>query len=423
MRVCDHTTMDSSAYRSYPANNENDNSSRGVHPYSPDFLSQRQSSSRNPWRPYVQAGRDVNALALPPIDSPWDTRPPLYPPVPRITHQRQQPASSSYYGSSSPLRDFVPPQASLPQPHSYFGAASTRPITPPSPRSREREALEEELAEEAASARGAALDRETALAEEIDAALNNDDDFSDLEIGSGTASASSEDEDANLSTDLPEEPYGSTTRRRLEATSQPQSTMNPPPPRTSSPSSRLPSQHRVRRRSSTATVASLNNAAVGASSSKRRRTSTTTTGAHNRHAPAPSFSTAKSIEQIDLSNDSDPDDIALSSTLGKQRFDAIASQSASSAIKLASSPHTRGQTKLNTLQCTVCLDTPKDLTATSCGHTFCYACLMDWLIAAERDGGGGRRSNCPACRKPISRVKKGDVIPLEIKVMRRARTK
>jgi len=49
---------------------------------------------------------------------------------------------------------------------------------------------------------------------------------------------------------------------------------------------------------------------------------------------------------------------------------------------------------------------------------------MDWLVAAERDGGGqGRRSNCPACRKPISRVKKGDIIPLEIKVTRRARRK
>jgi len=49
---------------------------------------------------------------------------------------------------------------------------------------------------------------------------------------------------------------------------------------------------------------------------------------------------------------------------------------------------------------------------------------MDWLVAAERDGGGqGRRSNCPACRKPISRVKRGDIIPLEIKATRRARRK
>lgn len=418
--------MESSAHRSYPANNGTDNSNiRPLH-YSPGFLSQRQSPSRDPWRPYVQAGRDVNALALPPIDSPWDTRPPLYPPAPRVTSQRQQPASSSYYGRSSPLRNFVPPETALSPQRSHFITASPRSIAPPSPRSREREALEEELAQEAALAREAAEARETALtgeaalAEEIAAALENDDDFSDLEIDSGTASSRGKGADANFLAEFPKEPYRSITRRRPEPTSQ-QSSMNPPTLRISPSSSRLPPQHRIRRRSSAATVGSLNNAAAGASSSKRRRTSTTTTGAHNRHAPTPNFTTAKSIEQIDLSNDSDPDDIALSSTLGKQRFDAIASQSASSAIKPGSSPLTRGQTKLNTLQCTVCLDTPKDLTATSCGHTFCYACLMDWLIAAERDGGGGRRSNCPACRKTISRVKKGDVIPLEIKVMRRAR--
>jgi hypothetical protein len=46
---------------------------------------------------------------------------------------------------------------------------------------------------------------------------------------------------------------------------------------------------------------------------------------------------------------------------------------------------------------------------------------MDWLVAAEKEAGGGpggRRSNCPACRKPISRNKKGDVVPLEIKLIR-----
>ena len=172
-----------------------------------------------------------------------------------------------------------------------------------------------------------------------------------------------------------------------------------------------PTSTRIHRRtSSNSANTATNNASTSGPSSKRQRTSTT-----NPSQAPPTFSTLKSIEQIDLSQDSDPDNAALSSTLAKQRSDAITSQSNSSR-----NAETAGKSKLNTLQCTVCLDTPTDLTATSCGHTFCYTCLMDWLVAADREaGGGGRRSNCPACRKPISRVKKGDVVPLQIKMMRR----
>jgi len=170
-----------------------------------------------------------------------------------------------------------------------------------------------------------------------------------------------------------------------------------------------PTPSRVHRRtSSNSAHTATNTASTPGPSLKRQRTST----ANQSQAPA-ALSTLKSIEQIDLSQDSDPDNAALSSTLAKQRADAITSQASKNT-------DAAGKSKLNTLQCTVCLDTPTDLTATSCGHTFCYTCLMDWLVAADRDaGGGGRRSNCPACRKPISRVKKGDVVPLQIKVMKR----
>jgi hypothetical protein len=168
----------------------------------------------------------------------------------------------------------------------------------------------------------------------------------------------------------------------------------------------------VRRRSSIARISSDSSSA--GPSTKRRRTSTNTIPTSTPHLrKAPAFNAAKSIEQIDLSQDSDPDTAALTSTLQKQRADAISSQ--------FNNDNGGEKSKLNTLQCTVCLDTPTDLTATSCGHTFCYACLMDWLVAAEKEAGGGpggRRSNCPACRKPISRNKKGDVVPLEIKLIR-----
>lgn len=392
--------------RSYPANN---------HDHSSNSENNHDNSQQSPWQPHVQVGRDVNALALPQfVEAPFDTRPPLYPPSPRSQNQnqRQQHASSSYYGSSSPLRDFVPPQELSLQPYSRLGVLA-RSLSVAQATSRiGAETLAGELAAEA----GRVSRTQAAPLEEYD--------FSDLvEFDLGTLGLDSEEGDVGVIAD----PYrNSTTARSFDLTSHP-STMNPPPRRASPSSSQLPSQHRTRRRSSTATLPSRSNQTTipSQSSSKRRRTSITPTGAHNRTSqPTPTFSTAKSIEQIDLSLDSDPDDIALSSTLGKQRFDAIASQSASSAIKPTTSPNSRGHTKLNTLQCTVCLDTPKDLTATSCGHTFCHSCLMDWLVAAERDGGGqGRRSNCPACRKPISRVKKGDIIPLEIKVTRRARRK
>lgn len=48
------------------------------------------------------------------------------------------------------------------------------------------------------------------------------------------------------------------------------------------------------------------------------------------------------------------------------------------------------------------------------GHLFCHTCLMEALIAGENRGGPGepRRSQCPVCRKNISRTKPTDVIPL-----------
>lgn len=48
------------------------------------------------------------------------------------------------------------------------------------------------------------------------------------------------------------------------------------------------------------------------------------------------------------------------------------------------------------------------------GHVFCHACLMEALIAGEARAGPGepKRSQCPVCRKALSRNKTGDIIPL-----------
>jgi hypothetical protein len=51
------------------------------------------------------------------------------------------------------------------------------------------------------------------------------------------------------------------------------------------------------------------------------------------------------------------------------------------------------------------------------GHLFCHTCLMEALIAGENRTGPHetKRSQCPVCRKSISRTKASDIIPLLLK--------
>ncbi|GME26288.1 zinc finger ring-type protein [Neofusicoccum parvum] len=109
------------------------------------------------------------------------------------------------------------------------------------------------------------------------------------------------------------------------------------------------------------------------------------------------------IEQIDLIDDDTP----LATALQKQRAEQVKAQQESQTG--ADAPP-----RLTSLTCVICMDTPKDLTATACGHVFCHACLMEALIAGEARAGPGepKRSQCPVCRKTLSRNKTGDIIPL-----------
>ena len=72
-------------------------------------------------------------------------------------------------------------------------------------------------------------------------------------------------------------------------------------------------------------------------------------------------------------------------------------QSAASPIKDTdkSKPPSRPPTKLTGMQCTICMDSPHELTATTCGHVFCRECIQGWLGAP---GVHNRVKNCPACR-------------------------
>ena len=110
-----------------------------------------------------------------------------------------------------------------------------------------------------------------------------------------------------------------------------------------------------------------------------------------------------SVNQISLVDDDDNTPHSLAATLRKQRADQIASQSAASPANRqedgAGAPK-KGVTKLTTMTCTVCLDSVTDLTATTCGHAFCRACLMNW-VGTKAAPPQQRRPNCPACRTPL----------------------
>ncbi|KAF4314005.1 Zinc finger RING-type protein [Botryosphaeria dothidea] len=137
------------------------------------------------------------------------------------------------------------------------------------------------------------------------------------------------------------------------------------------------------------------------SSSGRRGSRQGATG-----GPSNAAAEVEEIERIDLLNDDTP----LAEALQKQRAEQVKAQqeSQNGADALP---------RLTTITCVICMDTFKDLTATACGHLFCHECLMEALIAGEARAGPGepKRSQCPVCRKALSRNKTGDIIPILMK--------
>ncbi|EUC33074.1 hypothetical protein COCCADRAFT_97115 [Bipolaris zeicola 26-R-13] len=108
------------------------------------------------------------------------------------------------------------------------------------------------------------------------------------------------------------------------------------------------------------------------------------------------------VEEVDLTENS-----SVQQVLQKQREDVVKAQARPDETF----------TTFNSFNCVICMDNPTDLTATACGHLFCHTCLMEALIAGENRTGPHetKRSQCPVCRKTISRNKPSDVIPLLLK--------
>ncbi|PSN59409.1 hypothetical protein BS50DRAFT_231039 [Corynespora cassiicola Philippines] len=147
-------------------------------------------------------------------------------------------------------------------------------------------------------------------------------------------------------------------------------------------------------------------------SNARRKRPSPTPGPSSKRLKRPDGSAAATkarttppadIDAIDLSDEKGP----VHHVLQKQREEAVKAQQR---------PDDKATT-FNTFTCVICMDTPKDITATSCGHLFCHTCLMEALIAGENRSGPNepKRSQCPVCRKFINRNKASDIIPLLMK--------
>ncbi|KAF2817676.1 uncharacterized protein BDZ99DRAFT_513904 [Mytilinidion resinicola] len=161
----------------------------------------------------------------------------------------------------------------------------------------------------------------------------------------------------------------------------------------SSPSSPPPNPRRAPKRN-TALHSSPESVEGPSTKRHRRNDGTSSRVSGTRDSP---------IEEVDLIDD-DNDKTVLQNALQKQRLEQVKAQERPAEKPL----------KMSTLTCVICMDTPTDITATSCGHLFCHACLMEALIAGENRSGvpEPRRSQCPVCRKLINRTKTADIIPL-----------
>lgn len=141
------------------------------------------------------------------------------------------------------------------------------------------------------------------------------------------------------------------------------------------------------------------------------------------------------VEELDLTGG---DGSATRNVRGEQSQDEIQREGQLSSIIQEQMERPQGPVRLGQVQCVICMENMTDLTATHCGkstlslerlslssfqgtgHLFCHTCIMEALIAGERQSDDSTRPNsrCPVCRKKVLRNPKTavpHVIPLELK--------
>ncbi|KAL4904804.1 hypothetical protein BDW74DRAFT_153539 [Aspergillus multicolor] len=170
----------------------------------------------------------------------------------------------------------------------------------------------------------------------------------------------------------------------------------------------IPSSSPPRRRQSSTTTQ------AGPSGTRKRRRLTNQTISSS--SPQPDNEPIESIDLTEVDGNS-----TLARVLAKQREEAIAAQQSSSGGNARS--------RLTAYTCPVCMETPKNATATICGHLFCHKCIMEWLATTEEQradrAGKTPRGLCPQCRQPLSGAdqtgSKRNLVPLEIKLLTKKR--
>ncbi|KAK4541016.1 hypothetical protein LTR36_008385 [Oleoguttula mirabilis] len=70
-----------------------------------------------------------------------------------------------------------------------------------------------------------------------------------------------------------------------------------------------------------------------------------------------------------------------------------------------------GPLKIGQRQCIICMENYTNATVTHCGHIYCHECLTQALRAGEKSSDRGV-GTCPVCRKPVSRKKGNQMIPV-----------
>ncbi|KAK4505669.1 hypothetical protein PRZ48_003634 [Zasmidium cellare] len=159
----------------------------------------------------------------------------------------------------------------------------------------------------------------------------------------------------------------------------------------------------TRRQSATVDLtASASSAAASRQRSSIRKRSADSNAAGEGRASKRGRVSQENIEEIDLSKDPPTAEEEL---LQKQQQEAIKQQQAAD--------ENQGPFKIGKRTCIICMENFTNCTIASCGHFYCHECLIQALIAGEKNSDRGH-GTCPQCRKPLSRnnKKKRDIITL-----------
>lgn len=160
----------------------------------------------------------------------------------------------------------------------------------------------------------------------------------------------------------------------------------------------------------------------------RRRTSQPDSSADVSDAETDNISSGSSASSIKASPKMQPIDLtkiednqALTDLVAKEQQALIASQK-------QVLPTNSTMTPLAEYKCAICMDTPTDVTTTTCGHMFCHQCIIDslrWseIQLAETQRPPRNKGLCPVCRshldtKDVANSK--NLVVLNIKKLSRA---